>query len=519
MARCLFKICITAALFLQFGSFPCAQSQQAAPRSDQDPTRLVNIEFKEDIRVFTVMAAINAAGFDYELKGRQMSEVRQSVRQALQGMDSALLAKLKALYEHQASTVRPSNQHVAYTSLALILGDPPEFALAAKDEDLPGDTWRVREIGPLLQEFYIKAGISKLWEEHRSRYSAELEEYIPVLRRAIRSTLDYFGVPLRVMMDRRIILIPDLLNAHDIVNARNLERIYYIVVGPTDRPSGNFNQLHHEYLHSLVDPLVAKYGAVLLEHDKLLNLAQAQPHIRSDIQNSYILVVTESFIEAIQLRMRKPSPDEADRRLVRLVREGLIFAPLFYRELEEYEENEMVGLPAYVELIFKKVNKSAVDKDLKAIDQLEAEIAEKQRQAQEAIDRHNLQARQHNRRVALLRQAGQLMSAHKFPEAEAKLRELLEEDPGNGNASFYMAQILSQTGRHEDAFQWYKRSAESDADPQVRAWSWLRMGRIAAAGQRFREARGYFEKVLTIEGELGDADQQARDLIGQLPPP
>ncbi|MEE8586683.1 MAG: tetratricopeptide repeat protein, partial [Acidobacteriota bacterium] len=393
------------------------------------------------------------------------------------------------------------------------------FALAAKDEDLPGDTWRVREIQPLLQEFYIKAGISKLWEEHRSRYTAELAGYVPVLRRAIRSSLDYFRVPLRVMMDRRIILIPDLLNAHDTVNARNLERLYYIVVGPTDRPSDNFNQLHHEYLHSLVDPLVAKYGAVLLEHDKMLNMAQAQPHIRSDIQNSYILVVTESFIEALQLRMRKPSTAEAEGRLVRLVREGLIFAPLFYRQLEEYEKNEMIGLPAYIELIFKKVDKSTVDKDLEAIDRLESQIAEKRRQAQEAIDQHNREALQHNRRVALLRQAGQLMSAQKYPEAEAKLKELLEEDPGNGNASFYMAQILAQTGRHDDSFQWYKRSAESGADPQVRAWSWLRMGRIAAAGQRFQEARGYFEKVLTLEGELNGADRQARDLLGQLPPP
>ncbi|MEE8587276.1 MAG: hypothetical protein V3T83_20745, partial [Acidobacteriota bacterium] len=91
MTRHLFKASVIAALVLQLGSFLLAQSRQAAPPSDQDPTRLANIEFKEDVRVFTVMAAINAAGFDYEAKGRQMSDVRRSVRQALKGLDSGLL--------------------------------------------------------------------------------------------------------------------------------------------------------------------------------------------------------------------------------------------------------------------------------------------------------------------------------------------------------------------------------------------------------------------------------------------
>ncbi len=492
---------------------------QSAMDLDTDPANLVNIKFQEDIRVFTVMAAINAAGFDYEARGREMSDFRRSLREHLaQKLEPALLARMQAFYEEHAEVVSRRDQHIDYTSLALILSGPPEFSLSMPEADMPGQTWRVRGFQTILKEFFESAQVEQLWAQHKPRYTAELSGYLPVLRQAIRETLRYFRVPTRVMLDRQIILIPDLLNAAEIVNARNLERIYYIVVGPTADPSNNLELIKHEYLHSLIDPLVEKYGYRLLKYRKLIDLAEAQPHLRSDLQDRFLLVVTESLIEALQLRMREPDKEEIDRGLVKLFRKGLVFAPYFHRSLIEYEKNDLVALPSYLEFIFQNFEDGAIRKDAQAIAKLEGEIEAARQAEAEEIEARNQEIRRHNRRISLLRESAQLMAQKNYVEAEAKLRELLAEEPQDGNASFYLAQVLSLTGRHSDAFEWYRRTSEWSAEAWVQASSVVRMGRIAASQERFREARELFERVLKMEGDLKGAKEEARELIGRLPP-
>jgi len=221
---------------------------------------LLNMNLTVDVRVFTVMAALNAAGFDYETPGKEMSEVRQGIRQELQQTDPELLAQMRAFYqEHRQGNDGIDNQ-VSYVSLALLLSGPPQFRLIFKEEEIPADARRLLGFERLVQEFYQKADIQSLWQRYQSAYAEELEIYRPVLTGMIEQTLEYFRIPPRSVLDRRIVLIPDLLNAKNIVNARSLEPVYYIVVGPTDNATENHRQLQHGYLHYLIDPLVEKFG-------------------------------------------------------------------------------------------------------------------------------------------------------------------------------------------------------------------------------------------------------------------
>jgi len=48
-----------------------------------------------DERIFTLFAALNAAGFDHEYEGMEMSPIRQQVRAALSEKDLPSLAQLK----------------------------------------------------------------------------------------------------------------------------------------------------------------------------------------------------------------------------------------------------------------------------------------------------------------------------------------------------------------------------------------------------------------------------------------
>ena len=56
-----------------------------------------NVTVTRDLRLFTTMAALNAAGFDVEL-GPQYHPVREAVRKYTAEVDPDLIERLKAFY-------------------------------------------------------------------------------------------------------------------------------------------------------------------------------------------------------------------------------------------------------------------------------------------------------------------------------------------------------------------------------------------------------------------------------------
>src|SRR5690606_36944242 len=148
----------------------------------------------------------------------------------------------------------------AFTSFALLLYGPPQFELALDLKHMPPGTEGLAGFELLLSEFYRAAQIDSLWSRLQQAHGEELIAYRPVLMRVIRDTLEYLRMPPRVVLDRRIVLMSDLLSHHVVVNARNLQTVYYMIVGPTHDPAANYLQLQHEYLHFILDPIVDKFG-------------------------------------------------------------------------------------------------------------------------------------------------------------------------------------------------------------------------------------------------------------------
>ncbi len=478
---------------------------------------LVNIRFQNDVRLFTVMAALNAAGFDAESEGRTMSEVRLRVREELSGLDPELVGRLRQFYLEKLEGAAIDHPQTAYTSLALLLSGPPGFELASAEENLPADARHVAGFERLLPEFYRKAGVPKLWEKYRPAYERELLAYEPLLREIITETLEYFRVPARVVLDREIVLIPDLLDQKDIVNARNLERVYYIVAGPADDPRSNRRQLQHEYLHFLVDPLVRKFGLPLMDHEDLLDLAQRQPHIRSEYQNRYLLMVTESLIESLQTAIAGGSEQQRQRELVEDFRQGLILAPYFHRGLASYGRSEMVSLPTFMESLLAGVDPREVRRDEEQIAELEQQLLEADQASRAEAEQARGELQRRQRIGSLFRDATEALRAGQLESAEESLRALLELEPDHGGSWFYLGQIAVQRQQYPAALEAYRRSAEAPgAEAWVRAWSLLRMGRIRASRGEFEEARRLFESVRQLEGDLQGARQEAEESLALL---
>src|SRR3989442_24875 len=85
-----------------------------------------NVTVQPDLRMFTTMAALNAAGFDVEF-GSEYHPVREAVRKYAKEVDPDLLARLKAFYSSHKGGEGDDAQLAKYISLAVSVSDPPAF--------------------------------------------------------------------------------------------------------------------------------------------------------------------------------------------------------------------------------------------------------------------------------------------------------------------------------------------------------------------------------------------------------
>jgi len=232
------------------------------------------------------------------------------------------------------------------------------------------------------------------------------------------------------------------------------------------------------------------------------------------------LIVGESLIEALLSRLHPV--EDVEKRQVELFRRGLVLVPYFERALAAYEQSPEASLPTYLETVLSDISVADIERDaemvaenerkyLEAQAERQAQIAAEEAKAQAARDRKN-QVNSH------LKEAGELMALKRYSEAETSLVALLEIDPGNPNAHFYLAQIAAQQGRYEDSLHQYVQVEKAAAaEPWIRAVSMVRIGRILAHQGDYDSARAKFEEVLALEGDLRGARERAVESLAQLP--
>jgi tetratricopeptide (TPR) repeat protein len=266
----------------------------------------------------------------------------------------------------------------------------------------------------------------------------------------------------------------------------------------------------------LVDPLVEKSGRLLIPKRHLLDLAHEQPNIGDDFRNRFLLVVGESLIESVLMRLHPPQ--EVKTKHVELYRRGLIFVPHFYRVLADYEKTEGISLPEYLGDDFKNLSIAEIQNDNREIARIEAELHAREEKEREKAEQQAQALRDAEEKHRLLTDAGDLIAQRRYAQAEEKLRALLALEPANGNAYFYLGQIASQQKRHEEAFDYYREAqASQHAEDWVKAWARVRMGKFLAYQGEFEKARVQFEEVIKLEGKLRGARQEALDLVKRLP--
>jgi tetratricopeptide (TPR) repeat protein len=420
--------------------------------------------------LFTVMAAMNACGYDQELSASDplRSQVRAEVAQAVAASPEAAEAQRQvcAFYrDHQQPD--PSRDLAQYVSLSLYLGEPPQFAITTKEADLPPDAAYILGLVGPLRTFYDAAGLHKVWTNHIASYDALIERFHDPIARVLTQTDYYLRLPISGYLGRKFVIYFEPQGAPGQVNARNYGADYFLVLSPTGS-NLRLDQVRHTYLHYILDPLLLKRANSMRRLQPLLATVRS-----SSIDDSYkgdiALLVTESLIRAVEARMigtGKASEPAREIAANAAVSEGFVLTRYFFDALQRFESEPTGFKDALGDILF------GIDVDRERKRAADVQFT---RQASPEV----LKSASKRKEPGLLDLAEERLSGSDPDGAQKLARQALEEkkdDPAR--AMFILARAATLNKDIEGARTYFERTLEMAREPRLVAWSHIYLARI-----------------------------------------
>jgi hypothetical protein len=126
--------------------------------------------------LFTVLAAINASGYDAGMDSPWNHPLRKLVRDHIAGRNLKVVEDIRAfMRQHRQEDANWELRQ--YISFGLLLEPPPKFEFRLRDQLLPPDIGAMSALNPLLARFYEEAEIEKLWQKAQPAIDEALGRY------------------------------------------------------------------------------------------------------------------------------------------------------------------------------------------------------------------------------------------------------------------------------------------------------------------------------------------------------
>ena len=442
--------------------------------------------------LFTVLAAINAAGYDADLDSNANSPIRKQVRDMIAAKH---LSSVEALQKFFAAH-RQQNQNAElnqYISFALTLDGPPDFQSRMKPEEIPLDVRPLAGFDQLIAEFYRQANIEDLWKGAQPAYDQVIEAYHSPVSRALLEANAYVRNPTSGYRGRRFQIYIDLLGAPNQIQTRSYKDDYFVVVTPS--PELQIDQIRHAYLHYLLDPLALRHFEQLNRLKGIADFAAPAPALENAYKDDFVLLATECLIKAVESRLARGA---ANRQALvdQALREGFVLTPALADGLAIYEKQEESLRLYYIDLI-GQIDLAREDKRL-----------EKVQFAKESTIKKAAPAPPPPAPVAtgtakVLEEAEELYGKRSLDRARESYLKVLQatgETRLHARAYYGLARIAALQKDPELAEKLFQKTLELSPDKDTESWAHLYLGRLAdAAGDRGQAEKNY-RAVLAIDG-------------------
>jgi hypothetical protein len=307
-----------------------------------------------DRRIFATMAFLNATGYDEEHPDFKMHPVRVQVRELIRQNLETNPAKLKAWQEyyqnHRAGVF-------LYKSYVLALSPDYPFRKVVPDHKLgyPQSAGFFRDFPDILNDFWTTAKLDEVWTQVKADYIQEIRKYdLEKMEREMVFLWAYLRMERR---DSQIMVnVPDFLDHHLGAMGAGYGAYYFSV---ENQGSGGYGLNVHEYLHSVINPMVEKhYGKYKSKLDAYYMAGKDRPGSK-DYQEP-VTFAFECLVGALDRRIRvklEADPkwtDLCEQQVASDTQEGLVLTQPFYRLLGDYEAS---GQPfdQYLPLFLEKL--------------------------------------------------------------------------------------------------------------------------------------------------------------------
>jgi tetratricopeptide (TPR) repeat protein len=450
--------------------------------------------------LFTVMAALNAAGFDAGLDSPGSHPLRAAIRAELGKRNIPSLAAIKDFVtQHRRRT--DSEELSQDISFALTAGGPPHFAINMRDVEIPPDASVLKDFSPLLEVFYKEAGIDDLWQRSQPAINQYLARYHSPVLNTVLQVNAYMRQQTSGFKGRRFQVFVELLAPPNIVQSRSYGNEYTVVVTPSSEP--RIFDVRHGYLHYLLDPLATRYKEILERKQVLAEHLQRAHAIDDSYREDFLQLATECLIKAVESRLDH-KPEVVQQSLL----DGLILTPYFAEHLPAYEKQETAMLLYYPDLV------GAIDN-----------VTEDERLSKVTFNR-SAAARPAVKSAApppappltgaakTLDQAEQLYTARDLDKAKGLYLQVLQQTdqkPTHAAAYYGLARIAVLQKDPATAEKLFHKSLELEPEPQVKAWALVYLGRLSMAAKEMAAAARYFQDALQVKG----ASDMARNAATQ----
>ncbi len=480
---------LLSVLCLAFVLFPEPAASAEKGQLDADPA------------LFTVMAAMNAAGYDVEVDSTANHPLRKAVRDHLKDQKLPSIAELRLFFKaHQLPD--PNANLSQYVSFALSVDGPPDFGFRYTQTELSPDVLPLIGLGPLLATFYKEANLEDVWQKSQPAYEQVIASYQEPVARAVMQSNAYLRNPTSGFLGRRFQIYIDLLAAPNQVHTRSFKDDYFIVITPSH--DMKVDEIRHGYLHYLLDPLVLKYSEVLSRVHGIADYAEAAPALPEHYKTDYTLLATECLIKAVEARLAPAAKREA--MIQEAFREGFVMVPAFADGLPVYEKQEQ-ALRLYFPDMVQAIDLRREEKRLNAV-QFVKERAVKTTKAvpapepvvvltgpQKALEEAETQYRERKLDAA--------------KEAYSKLLQNNTDKAVHARAYYGLARIAVLQREPQNAEKLFRRTLELNPEPEVRGWSLVYLGRLFDAQGEREQASDNYKAVLAVEGASAGARQAA----------
>lgn len=473
--------------------FPAILALACAARGAQTDTG----QLDASPTLFTVMAAINAAGYDADLASPNNNPLRAAVRAELAKRNIPSLPALKEFFvrHRQRNDTAELSQ---YISFALTAGGPPDFAIKMRDVEIPPDVSSLTELSGLLAAFYKEADIEVLWKRSQTAIDGAVARYHSPVINTVAQVNAYLRQQTSGFRGRRFQIFMELLAAPNQVQTRSYGSEYAIVVTPSPEP--RIDDIRHAYLVYLLDPLATHNQEVLERKKALLDHAMRARALPDALKEDLLLLATQSVVKAIEARL-----DHRPEAVTDALREGYILTPYFAEQLPAYEKQEQ-AMSFYYAGMVKGIDLEKEDARLSRVEFLtQAPVRAVKTQPPPPPPAPTGAA-------ATLDEAERLYKGNELDSAKALyLKALQETEARQMHAAAYygLARIAVRQKDPEAGQRLFQKVLELEPEPFVKAWALVFLGRLSLASGEHEQAVRQFQSALQVPGASEEARKAA----------